>query len=223
MQGLERLMGTLLAKYPINDLPVDLEESELMEVLEELESIDLHVFETDASNAQRARAYIRYLSALWPEASIVELGQRIHSLMNNRNVSFSDVMTVLRGERLSERAQLDDLRIVLRGGQLGNAQMRTREVPVPMIQGIGKCLMNGSNLAETARIMRVSIDTVRNIERFLGLRSAYKQRMLSAAVDAVRDGVSIREFARTHGVSKGQAEYLLRDGRSVLIEIGEAH
>lgn len=223
MEGFNRLMGTLMAGYPLYDLPVDLEESELMEVLNELEYINLHVFETEASNAQRARAYIRYLSALWPEASIIELGQRIHELLNNRNISFSDVMTILRGERLSERAQMDDLRVVLRGGQLGNSQAQTREVPVPMIQGVGKCLATGVNMAETARMMRVSIDTVRAIEKFLGLRSAYKQRLIAAAVDAARDNVSVREFARAHGISKSLSEVMLRQGRSVLVELGEAH
>jgi transposase-like protein len=222
MQGIARLMGTLTSKHPINQLPIDLEESTLMEVLAELEWFDFHIFEEASSSAQRARAHVRYLSALWPEATITELGQRIHDLLNNRNISFSDVMTVLRGERVSERAQLDDLRIVLRGGQLGDAQRQRREVPVPVIQGIGRCLMGGMNLSETARMMRVSVDTVRAIEKFLGLRSAYQQRKLGAAVDAVRDGTSIRQFASTHGISKSSAELLFREARSVLVELGEA-
>ena len=222
MDGFRRLIRTITAETPLDRLPVDLEESEILNVLEELESCDLRVFDAESSNAQRLRANLRYLAALWPEASVAELAQRIHALINNRNIVFSDVMTVLRGERLSERTQLDDLRTVLRGGSLGDASRVSREVPVPVIQGIGRCLRDGMSMAETARSMRVSVDTVRNIERVLGLRAGYKQRLLSAAVDAVRDGVSVREFARTHNVSKSTAEGLLREGRAVLVELGEA-
>jgi hypothetical protein len=204
-------------------LPIDLEEGTIMEVLAELEYIDLHVFDPASSSAQRIRANIRYLSAIWPEASITELGQRIHELMNNRNVSFSDVMTVLRGERVSERAQIDDLRIVLRGGSIANAQRHSREVPVPILQGIGRSLRSGSKLTEIAREMHVSLDTVRAVENLLGLRSAYRQKLLAAAVDAVRDGISIRNFAHIHGLSKTTAERMLAEGRSVLVELGEAH
>ena len=194
-----------------------------MEVLAELEYIDLHVFDPASSSAQRIRANIRYLTAIWPEASITELGQRIHELMNNRNVSFSDVMTVLRGERVGERAQIDDLRIVLRGGQIGDAQRHSREVPVAIIQAAGRLLRTGVSLAETARTLRISIDTVRAVENLLGLRSAYQQKLVAAAVDAARDGYSVRQFAEKHEISKGKAETLLRQGRSVLVEIGEAH
>lgn len=203
-------------------LPIDLEESTLMEVLHELEWFDLHIFEESSSNAQRMRAHVRYLCAIWPEASITDLGQRIHQLLNNRNISFSDVMAVLRGERVGERAQLDDLRIVLRGGQIGDAQRISREIPVPVIQGIGRCLRDGITLAETARMMRVSIDTVRAIEKFLGLRATYKNRLLAAAVDAARDGTSVRQFADANAISKSRAGVLLQEGKGVLIELGEA-
>lgn len=222
MQGITRLCNVLTNHAAYQNLPVDLEESELLTVLEELEYFDIHVFEAATSSAQRARAHIRYLTAIWPEASTAELGQRIHSLLNNRNMSFSDVMTVLRGERLSERAQLNDLRAVLQGASLNNTQEHTREVPVPLIQGVGRCLRGGMGLSETARVMRVSRDTVRNVERLLGLRSAYMNRLGGMAVDAVRDGVSVREFAATHCVTKSRAELLLRDGRRVLVELGEA-
>ena len=216
---MRRMTGIDVSPY---SLPIDLEEGTIMEVLAELEWFDLHIFEESSSSAQRMRAHIRYLCAIWPDASLTDLGQRIHQLLNNRNISFSDVMTVLRGERVGERAQLDDLRIVLRGGQIGDAQRVSREVPVPVIQGIGRCLRDGMPLAETARGMRVSIDTVRAIEKFLGLRSAYKNRLLAAAVDAVRDGVSIRQFAAAHGISKTRSASLLIEGKSVLAEIGEA-
>jgi hypothetical protein len=217
-----RFGKVITGSLPLRSLPVDLEESELLAVLEELESFDIHVFEKAGSSVQRMRANIRYLTALWPDASIAELGQRIHGLLNNRQISFSDIMTVLRGERLSETAQLQDLRVVLSGGKLHNAQDKTNEVPVPVLQGIGRCLRDGMSLAETARVMHISIDTVRAVENLLGLRTAYQNRLIDSAVDAVRDGVSVRAFANKHNITKSKSEALLRQGRSVLVELGEA-
>lgn len=217
-----RLRKIITGQLTLNKLPVDLEESELLAVLEELESFDMHVFEKDGSSVQRMRANVRYLAALWPEATTIELGHRIHSLINNRNISFSDVMTIIRGERLSETAQLQDLRVVLSGGKITNPQEKTNEVPVPIIQGVGRCLREGMSLAETGRVMHVSVDTVRSIENLLGLRAAYEQRLIDSAIDAARDQVSVRVFATQHNISRGKAEVLLKRGRSVLVELGEA-
>jgi DNA-directed RNA polymerase specialized sigma24 family protein len=222
MQGLVRFSKIITGQMVLGNLPIDIEESEILAVLNELESFDIHVFEKANSSVQRMRANIRYLTALWPDASMTELGQRIHALINNRNLDFADVMTVLRGERLSETAQLQDLRVVLSGGKLHNTQEKTNEVPVPVLQGVGRCLRDGISMAETARVMHISIDTVRAVENLLGLRSAYLNNLTDAAVQAVRDGLSIRVFAAKHNVSKGKAESLLAQGRSVLQELGEA-
>ena len=221
MEGMTRFCKVLSGGVIISGLPVDLEESELLEVLEELESIDIHVFDPSSSNAQRARSYIRYLAALWPDATLAELGDRIHSLLNNRSLSFADVMTMLRGERLSDRAQMADLRAVLAGVSLGNSQARTREVPLVVIQSIGKCLRQGISQRETARQVRCSIDTVRSIDKYLGLRNGYLNRMNDAATAAVREGVSIRGFAAHWGLTKGSAENFMNKARLVLVELGE--
>lgn len=222
VENVLRFRKVLMGKLSLRTLPIDLEESELLEVLEELESFDMHVFEKAGSSVQRMRANIRYLAALWPEATTIELAHRIHALINNRNISFSDIMTIIRGERLSETAQMQDLRVVLSGGKVGNAQEKTNEVPVPIIQGVGRCLKEGMSLAETSRVMHISVDTVRAIENLLGIRSAYTKRLIDSAVDAAREQVSVRTFAGRHNISKGRAEALLRQGRSVLVELGEA-
>lgn len=221
MEGLIRLVKTITGELPLGTLPIDIEESELVQVLEELESCDLRVFSGEGTSAKRLRANLRYLAALWPEASVTELAQNIHALINNRNLVFADVMTVLRGERLSDRGQLDDLRTILNGGAVGSAGRAKSEVPVPIIQGIGKCLRDGKTMAETSRSMRVSLDTVRRIESVVGLHARHRQRVMSAAIDAVRDGVSIREFARQNELTRSNSENILRRARGVLQELGE--
>jgi hypothetical protein len=77
------------------------------------------------------------------------------------------------------------------------------------------------SLAETSRIMHVSVDSVRAVENLLGLRSAYLKKLEDRAVDAVRDAVSVRGFASANGITRARAESLLKTGRSVLVELGE--
>ena len=221
MERIDRFYKIITGQLALRALPVDLEESELLAVLEELECFDLHTFEKASSNVQRMRAHIRYLASLWPESNMLDLTNRIHTLINNSRIDFSDIMTILRGERLSETVQLSDLRTVLVGGQLYNSQSKTNEVPVPTIQGIGRCLRDGMSLTEAARVMHVSIDTVRAIENLLGLRSAHQKKMEDRAVDAARDAVSVRVFASANGISKSKAQLMLRMGHSVLAELGE--
>jgi len=154
-------------------------------------------------NHQRLRSRVRYLAALWPEASLNDLTHRIHAVLNNKHFD------------------VDDLRLVLQGRRLNDPSRVTNEVPLTIVQGIGRCLRDGMSLRSTAREMRVSYDTVEAIEKFLGIRAARESKLMDSAVDAVRDGVSIRVFASQAGVSRGKAHRMLTKGQSVLKELGE--
>ena len=59
------------------------------------------------------------------------------------------------------------------------------------------------------------------VDRYLGLTEARRQKLIEAACDALRDGVSVRKFADVHGISKSQAGRLFITSRSVLKELGE--
>jgi transposase-like protein len=131
------------------------------------------------------------------------LAHRIHGLVNNRNIS------------------IEDMRLILQGRRLNNPQIRTNEIPIPVIQAIGKSLREGTSLRATAKQLRVSYDTVENIERLLGIRSAFRMKQIDDAVDAVRSNKSIREFSRESGISRSRAQRILSHGRSILQELGE--
>lgn len=203
-EGPRVLLDTIAGKRPHpHTLPYDIE-AEVMADLPLLEYVRPADFEQEAmGNHQRLRSRVRYLAALWPDAPITDLTQRIHGLLNNQHFD------------------VDDLRLVLQGRRLNDPSKVTNEVPLTIIQGIGRCLRDGMSLRSTAREMRVSYDTVENIERFLGIRSARENRILDAAVNAARDGLSIRVFARQEGLSRGRAHRLLAQGHSVLKELGE--
>ena len=159
----------------------------------------------DLENHQQMRARIRYLAALWPSDDITTLALRIHGVMNNSNFP------------------VEDLRLILQGRKLSDPSRHTNEVPINVIQGIGKCLKEGMSLRATAREMRVSYDTVEAIEKFIGLRSAVRSKQVDAAVEAAREGLSIRTFARQIGVSRSKADRLLAEGRNILRELGEVN
>jgi hypothetical protein len=127
MEGLKKLASVVYGRSAWINLPVDLEESTLLEVLKEMESYNFREFD---QNVKMMRAHLRYLAALWPDLTVAQIADRIHALIDNKGMTFSDVMTVLRGESLSERAQMQDLRMVLRGQHLGTGESLTNEVPV---------------------------------------------------------------------------------------------
>lgn len=200
--GADRLRGMLEGRLPYpSALPYD-DEAEVTEALASLEYAMPSEFGIE-DHHQHIRARIRYLAALWPDAKQTELAHRIHGLLNNRNIS------------------IDDLRLILQAKRLSDPSKSTNEVPIPVIQGIGKCLREGKTLRTTAREMRVSYDTVERIEKYLGIRSAIRMREIDAAVEAVRGGLSIREFSKASGISRTRAQRMLAHGRSVLVELGE--
>jgi len=202
--GARLLLDTISGKAPHpHSLPYD-SEAEVQKELPLLEYVQPADFDQDViSNHQRLRSRIRYLAALWPEASLNDLTHRIHGLINNRNFD------------------TDDLRLILQGRRLTDPSRVTNEVPLTIVQGIGRCLRDGMSLRSTAREMRVSYDTVEAIEKFLGIRQAREDRIVDAAVEAARDGLSIRVFAKQVGVSRSKAHRLLAKGQSVLTELGE--
>jgi len=202
--GAAKLLATLNGTTPHpSSLPYD-EEAPVVDAVAALEYASPVDFQQlDLENHQHMRARIRYLAALWPEADLQNLALRIHAVMNNPNFP------------------VEDLRIILQGRKLSDPSRFTNEVPVKVIQGIGKCLKEGISLRSTAREMRVSYDTVEAIEKYIGLRSAVRLKQVDAAVEAARDGVSIRVFAGQLGVSRSKAHRLLEQGRNILQELGE--
>lgn len=202
MIGAVKLLNTINGSVPHpSSYPFD-EDAEVVDELTRLEFVTHTVFNAD-DNHQRVRARIRYLSALWPDANLNELTHRIHGLINNKQFD------------------VDDIRAILQGRKLNDTSKTTNELPLGIIQGIGKCLKEGKSLRTTAKEMRVSYDSVESIERYLGVRSAQKLKLIDQAVDAVRDGVSIRNFAKQVNVSRSKAHRLLIKGADVLKELGE--
>jgi hypothetical protein len=202
--GAVRLMNVITGKTPHpQSLPYD-NEAEITDALPVLEYIQPNAFKQDEfSNHQKLRSRIRYLAALFPDEDLNNLTHRIHGLINN------------------QRFDVHDIRLILQGRRLNNPSMVTKEVSLPIIQGIGRCLRDGKSLRSTAKDLRVSYDTVEAIEKYLGIRSARELRLMDDAINAVRDGQSIRTFAKDAGISKGKAHRMMIKGHIVLREIGE--
>jgi len=200
--GAQRLLNTLNGKSPAPSAGLD-PDAEIHDDLPVLEYADVSDLGLDFTNAQRLRSRVRYLAALWPDANLQDLTHRVHGLLNNKHFT------------------VEDLRIILAGRRLTDPTKHTNEVPLTVIQGIGKCLRDGMSLRATARENRVAYDTVEAIEKFLGIRQSRENKIVDAAVDAARDGVSVRSFAKRYDVSRSKAHRLLAKGQSVLKELGE--
>jgi transposase-like protein len=201
--GARVLLNTIAGKLPHpHSLPYD-KDAAIAEVLPALEFVNPRHFDIETDNHQRMRARVRYLAALWPDATLQDLTHRIHGLLNNKNLTVEDLRLILQGRRLNDPSSL------------------TREVSLAIIQAIGKALREGSSMRSIARELRVSYDTVCAVEELLGIRSSREDKLVDAAVDAAREGTSVRVFARTYGVSKSRAHRMLVKGQSVLKELGE--
>lgn len=204
MKDINRLYETLTGSIKFgSQLPYD-EEAEFTKVLPTLEYADVLDFAQDShSNHQQLRARIRYLAALFPDKNIIDLSIRIHSLLNNRNLD------------------LEDIRLILTGRKLSDPSKKTREVPITIIQGIGKCLRDGMNIKATAEEMKVSYDTVEAIEDYVGIRSAYKQKQLDTAIILAREGITVRKLASHLNMTRSSAHRLLQQANQILQELGE--
>jgi hypothetical protein len=201
--GARQLFATVTGKLPHpHAVPYDTD-AEIRDVLPALEYVNIRSFEVDIENHNRTRSRVRYLAALWPEASLNDLTHRIHGLLNNKQL------------------RVEDLRLILQGRRLNDPTASTREVPLAIIQAIGKALREGRPMRAIAKDLKVSYDTVASIETLLGIRAAREDKLVDAAINAARDNVSVRVFASKNGLSRSRAHRMLVKGQSVLKELGE--
>jgi hypothetical protein len=219
VNGAERLLARINGTLP--DLPIG-DDAELLTVLSTLEHTNLREFSAMSQSVRAARSNIRYLAALWPDASMKELVERIFMLLNNKHLLPEDVRDILGAVALGSKSlNQTDINLLLQGRRLEDPTRHTHEVPIQVIQTVGRCLMSGMALRATASAVRCSYDTVARVEALLGLAQAYEDRMMDRAVGAVRRGLSVRTFATSEAISRSAAHRMMVAARKVLIEIGE--
>lgn len=164
---------------------------------------DLRQFSLDDGTPRSKRSKVRYLAALFPDLDVHSLADVIHGALGNPELSVGDI------------------RLILDGFRLNDASKRTAEVDVVRIQKVGEMLASGASHLAAARAAGVSVDTVENIDEYLGLSERYEERLMDLSVAAVRDGWSVRQLARNSGMSRSRAHRYLNRARKVLVEIGE--
>lgn len=158
-------------------------------------------FEGDWSRSSRTK--LRYLAALFPDESLNQLAQTVHAVLGNMSVSVADVRMILAGRSLADASKVVDV------------------VPVEALQAVGRVLIAGGSVARASRAGRVSIDLVYAIDSFLGLSQRAADVQLDAVIDAVREGMSVRQVAARLNVPKSTAHRLMVKAREVLVELGE--
>lgn len=164
---------------------------------------DLRQFSIDDGTPRSKRSKVRYLAALFPDLDVSRLADVIHGVLGNPDLSAGDVRLIIDGRRLND------------------ASKRTSEVEIARIQKVGELLANGATHLAAARGAGVSVDTVENIDEYLGLSERYEERLMDLSAAAVRDSWSVRQLARNSGMSRSRAHRYLIRARKVLVEIGE--
>lgn len=199
--GLERLRARINA--PVH-VPFD-DEAPVAAELRTMGYLDLRRVVTNIDNESglRMRAHIRYLAALLPNIDRNVLASALHAIVGNSSITPSD------------------MRMIVEGRSLADPTRKTQEPPIERIQTVGRMLTAGSTYRSAAEGAGVSVDLVEAIDRYLGITSAIETRNLDHAVACVREGISVRRFADSAGLSKSSAHRYMQRARAILVELGE--
>lgn len=201
LTGAAALLNLIRYGSPTVDADFDVENEELQGFLQSSAYLTTEDIRStgrvlDGGSTRRERSRIRYLAALFPESySLHELANRIHYVLDNRHISISEV------------------RDILRGG--------ASDLPIEKIQSIGSGLREGLSYRVISEKVGVAVDSVAAVENFLGIAEQRRLKLVDHACDAVRDGLSVRQFAAVAGVSKSTAHSLINRAKFVLAELGE--
>jgi hypothetical protein len=168
-----------------------------------LEHSNLRAYGRKAAEASHVRSRIRYLAALFPSMGRKELAETLHGIVGNPELSPGDV------------------RLIVDGRSLSNPQHKLYELPIETIQAIGALLQAGVPRRRIAATVNASPESVKAIDLYLGIATVRYQNLVAQACDAVRDGTSVRAFARQVNVSNSKAFQALTRARAVLVELGE--
>ena len=145
------------------------------------------------------RTAIRYLAALFPyESDLMRLADKIHYVLYGGRtfpMGVTDVFLTLRGH--------------------------AHELSIGTIQSVGAGLAAGVKIRQLAPQLGVARSTVADIDRFCGITQARKDRLLDDAITFLREGMSVRAFARHHSLPVSTAGDLYVKAREVLAELGE--
>jgi hypothetical protein len=179
------------------------DESPLVDELPSLEYAEIKELGDGETVTRTMRAHIRYIAALFPDLSLAKVATRIHALLNNQH--------------LTE----DDIRLILQGRSIYDPTRLTNEVKFEKIQLVGSCLAKGMSARSTAITVGMSLQTVLNIDHFLGITKARESNLIQKACDAVRYGVTVRQFAQQVDEPKSTAHRIMVRARAVLAELGE--
>jgi len=193
------LMKTLLTGTADN-APFDNDNEELRSFLDEVayltyQEINILGDRLSDNPSRETRAKLRYLAALFPTKTLHELAETIYYIIDNKHVEITDIRDILRGH--------------------------AREVPIIKIQQIGAMLKEGKSLRHIKQQVGVSVDTVCNIERFIGISEAHRLHLIDVACDAIRERWSVRTYAKVAGIPKSTAHTYMLKAKSVLVELGE--
>jgi len=178
------------------------------------------------NNKRSLSLYLIRLAALFPETvGVDQLSQKIYRLLDDSGVGAAGVVCIFRGRLVNKSTQLSDLRAILTGHaivmkQRTGIQKHTVRggFTVEQMRIIGRMLPSNIPMTQIAKAAGCGRDLVIETERVLQIRSAFREAMWQSAVEAVAAGVSIRAFAKQHGITKSRSERMLNRAKCLHME-----
>jgi hypothetical protein len=128
-----------------------------------------------AGGLELRRSHVRFTAAMLPQSTEQELVQVLARACNIRP---------------------QDARFLLQGRSLTNGQLLAmQETPVAALQAVGRMLSSGATIREVVQAVRVSEATVSRVNEVCNLTGAYAAGQRVRAADAIREGLSVRQWA----------------------------
>lgn len=164
----------------------------IAEMVGELEVAEPSDFAPNGDGPASARRHLRYLACLIPEdVPDDQLAWRVHEVVGNT------------------RLPIELVRSVLEGGSRG-------ELPATTLRTIAGRLRRGDSYRKIAAEVGVDKDTALSVSQWLGHVDARRQWLARRAREAVRQGLTVRQFAERLGIGRWTAQQRLAEARQEL-------
>lgn len=175
-------------------------------------NVDIFNQALERGDLYRVKCYLRLMHAYFPECSVDVAAEKIYSLLDSSGVGAIRVLCSFRQEIVSKETLLSDLRFVLRGKHVIDTSLDYKyPYTIEQIKALGLMIKSNAKSAEIYRALRINKNTVRAIDCFLNLRKTVDDELFHMAGEALKDGVSTRQFAKNTNLSKSSAARLMKE------------
>jgi hypothetical protein len=198
------LYNALYANSPLSSEGVEF----VLEVCEDLRTRNPYEFED--GNNQVLRRHLRILAAMFGKGPIHTRLYSVLDFIQNPGLYDSPGKKSRTGYEQDYLAEL-----------LGLYGKFTRETSVEQWEGFIRLVKSGISPTSAAQAAGIPERSAMDADHEYGFSVRYKDELLADAIDAVRENVTVRDWAEKKKFTFNKAQRVMSEARSILRELGE--